>query len=196
LILRSAVPLPPVLILGDRDPYSTRDTENERRIEVRGRTLVVVLLCTVCLVGLAAASGEEGEEKRPLFDTSMFRPQVVFHELEIVTDAEFVTISGVVFSRQPVDEVKVGDRVAMVRPAEPKDLVQLERIPQGASEAPFRTYFEVPDAGLPNLGANDIDVRARTADGRESDKHRLTLIKRAPVEAEAADQADSGAAGE
>jgi hypothetical protein len=184
--------LPAVLILGCRDPYSTGDTENERRIEVRGRTLVVVLLCTVCLVSLAVAGGEAEEEKRPLFDTSMFRPQIVFHELEVVTDAEFVTISGIVFSRQPIDEVSVGDRVAMVRPAEPKDLVQLERIPQGASEAPFRTYFEVPDAGLPLLGANDIDVRARTADGRESDKHRVTLIKRSPIQDQSSGDTGSG----
>ena len=159
---------------------------------MRGRTLVVVLLCTVCLVSLAAAGGEEGEEKRPLFDTSMFRPQIVFHELEVVTDADFVTISGIVFSRQPIDEVEVDDRVAMVRPAEPKDLVKLERVPQGASEAPFRTYFEVPDTGLPSLGANDVEVRARTTDGRESDVHRVTLIKRSSGDDTGSDETGAG----
>lgn len=161
---------------------------------MRGRTLIVVLLCAVCLV-LSAHAGEEGKEDRPLFDTSMFRPQVVFHDVELITEAEFVTISGVVFSRQPIDEVKVGERVAMVRPAEPKDLVKLDRVPDGASEAPFRTYFEVPDTGLPKLGANDIDVRAETADGRESNVHRLTLIKRSPAASGSEESADGENAG-
>lgn len=145
------------------------------------RTSLVFVLLVVVLLSAAVVANAGEEQKRPLFDTSIFRPQVVFHPLELVTDGEFTTISGVVFSRQPVDEVRVGERVAMVRPAEPKDLVQLKRIPDGASEAPFRTYFEVPDAGLPNLGANDMDVRARTVDGRESDVHRVTLIKRLAV---------------
>jgi hypothetical protein len=150
-----------------------------------------LLLCTVCLASFAIAA-EDGEKDRPLFDTSMFRPQIVFHDLEIVTDDDFVTISGVVFSRQPIDEVEVDDRVAMVRPAEPKDLVKLERVPQGASEAPFRTYFEVPDTGLPSLGANDVEVRARTTDGRESDVHRVTLIKRSSGDETASDESETG----
>lgn len=181
-----------MLILRPRDPYSTEDTENERRIDVRGRSVSLAFVVVVCIVTLSLAGELDRDEKRPLFDTSIFRPQIAFHELEIVTDAEFTTISGVVFSRQPIDEVSVGDRVAMIRPAEPKDLVRLKRVPKGATEAPFRTYFEVPDTGLPQLGANDIDVRARTADGRESDMHRLTLIKRSPIDEGAAESSPPG----
>lgn len=140
------------------------------------------LVITVCIAaaGLTLVAGQQPvEEKKPLFDTSMFRPVIAFHEISPVVDDEFVTLTGVVFSRSPVDRVTVGERVAMIRPAEPKDLVKLQKVPPGASDAPFRTYFEVPDAGLPRLGANDLDVRALSADGRLSDLHRITIIKTA-----------------
>jgi hypothetical protein len=114
---------------------------------------------------------------KPLFDTSAFRPQVALYPLPMVTPNAFVTVSGVIFSRAPIDRVTVGDRTAALRQAEPKDLVRLERAPQGASDAPFRTYFEVPDAGLARSGANEVEVRAHGSDGRVSDVHRLTIVR-------------------
>ena len=107
----------------------------------------------------------------------MFRPQVVLHELPLVTDAAFVTVTGVVFSHAPIDRVTVGERTALLRPAEPKDLVKLTRVPAGATDAPFRTYFEVPDAGLPRVGVNDLAIRAVGTDGRVSDLHRVTVVR-------------------
>ncbi len=145
-------------------------------MRVLSTLLAIVAVAIVPLTALGGQSPAE-ENKKPLFDTSMFRPIVAFHEISPVVDAEFVTLTGVVFSRSPIDRVTVGERVAMIRPAEPKDLVKLQKVPPGASDAPFRTYFEVPDAGLPRLGANDLDVRALSADGRMSDLHRITIIK-------------------
>jgi len=145
------------------------------------RVLSILLAMTTVMLAGAALVGAEapGDKRKPLFDTSMFRPQIVFHEFQSVVASEYVTITGVVFSRSPVDRVTVGDRNAMIRPAEPKDLIRLERVPAGASDAPFRTYFEVPDAGLQRMGANDLDVSAISSDGRVSDMHRVTVIKTA-----------------
>lgn len=144
---------------------------------MRARTAVLLTL-TALTASLALADGPNtGQRKKPLFDTSMFRPVVVLHELPLVTDRAYVTVTGVVFSRTPVDRVSVGERLAMIRPAEPKDLVKIRKLPEGASDAPFRTYFEVPDAGLARLGANDLDIMAVTNDGRESSLHRITVIR-------------------
>ncbi len=139
-------------------------------------TLMVIGILILAGPGVLSATGP-GEDNKPLFDTSMYRPQIVFHEFQSVVSGEYVTITGIVFSRSPVDRVTVGDRNAMIRPAEPKDLIQLEQVPAGASDAPFRTYFEVPDAGLARMGANDLDVKSISSDGRVSDLHRITVIK-------------------
>ena len=41
----------------------------------------------------------------------------------------------------------------------------------------YRTYFEVPDAPLPELGVAELEIRAATTDGRYSDVHRLTVVR-------------------
>lgn len=119
----------------------------------------------------------KNEPKGLVFNTEAFRPQIVLHEMPRTTSAAFVTLSGVIFSRSPIDRVEVGSRTAVLRQAEPKDLVKIDRAPEGASDAPYRTYFEVPDAGLPRLGANDLTVRAMATDGRHSDLHRITVVR-------------------
>ena len=142
---------------------------------VRG-SLLVLLLVTAIPLALAADPQQDGKHRSP-FNTEIFRPQVVLHELPLVTDAAFVTVTGVVFSHAPIDRVTVGERTALLRPAEPKDLVKLAKVPPGATDAPFRTYFEVPDAGLPRIGANDLVIRAVGTDGRVSDLHRVTVVR-------------------
>lgn len=152
------------------------------------RMIVVVLLSAAAMVAFAdapeqgqdqqaAQPTQQGPRARPVFDLSAFRPQIVLHEVSLVTDAAFVTVTGVVFSRTPIEKVTVGERSASVRMAEPKDLVRLTKVPAGASDAPYRTYFEVPDAGLPKLGANDLEVVAYGVDGRISDSHRATIVR-------------------
>ncbi len=142
----------------------------------RSTTVFTVLGLALASVMVAFAAVPSAGGSTP-FDTSGYRPQVVFHEMETAVDGQYVTISGVVFSRSPIDRVTIGERMASIRPAEPKDLVKLKRVPDGATDAPFRTFFEVPDAGLQKLGANDLEVRAMSADGRVSDLHRVTVIK-------------------
>lgn len=105
------------------------------------------------------------------------RPIVVLHEIPRSIDASFLTVTGVVFSRSPIEGVSVLDRAAMIRPAEPEDLVRIDRVPQGVADAPFRTYFEVPDAALDQPGVNGLEIRARTVDGRESNIHRVSVIR-------------------
>ncbi|MFN7966672.1 MAG: hypothetical protein U0V87_13395 [Acidobacteriota bacterium] len=118
-------------------------------------------------------------QKGLVFNTEAFRPRIVLHEMPRTTSAAFVTLSGVIFSRSAIDRVEVGNRTAVLRQAEPKDLVKIDRAPEGASDAPYRTYFEVPDAGLPRLGANDLTVRAFATDSRHSDLHRITVVRTA-----------------
>ncbi len=117
------------------------------------------------------------QTKRPIFDLSAFRPVIVLHEVPQVTEKGFITVTGVVFSRAPIEKVSVGDRTASTRPAEPKDLVKLKQVPAGVADAPNRTYFEVPDAALALFGANDLDVVASGGDGRVSDTHRVTVLR-------------------
>lgn len=131
----------------------------------------------VMVVALAAPALAEAPAARPLFDTSAFRPQVVLYPVPMVTQNQFVTVSGVIFSRSQVEKVTVGERTATLRPAEPKDLVRFERVPEGASDAPFRTYFEVPDAALARAGANELEIRAFGVDQRVSDAHRITVVR-------------------
>ncbi len=141
------------------------------------RVSLLVLLVTVIPLALAADPPRDAKQHRSPFNTEIFRPRVVLHELPLVTDAAFVTVTGVVFSHAPIDRVTVGERTALLRPAEPKDLVKLAKVPPGATDAPFRTYFEVPDAGLPDIGANDLLIRAVGTDGRVSDLHRVTVVR-------------------
>ena len=141
---------------------------------VRRSMLVLLLVTAIPLV--LAADPADGKHRSP-FNTEMFRPQVVLHEVPLVTDAAFVTVTGVVFSHAPIDRVTVGERTALLRPAEPKDLVKLAKVPPSATDAPFRTYFEVPDAGLPRIGVNDLEIRAWGTDGRKSDLHRVTVVR-------------------
>ncbi len=136
------------------------------------------LLLSLVAVGLPAFAENPGEKERPpLFDTSLFRPTIVFHPLEMTSTKEFVTISGVIFSRSSIDRVRLGDRVARLRPAEPQDLLRLDRVPSGSRDAPYRVFFELPDAKLPLIGANDLDVLAMSTNERWSDVHRLTFIR-------------------
>ena len=111
------------------------------------------------------------------FDTSAYRPLVVFHDFDIVTTADRITLTGVVFSRAPVDRVTLGKRAARLRPAEPAELIRFQSIPPGARDAPYRVFFEIPDVMLEHVGANDLDVRALSSDGRLSDLHRVTVIR-------------------
>lgn len=119
--------------------------------------------------------------RAPLFDKASFRPQVALLDVTPMTSAPVAGISGVVFSHAPLEKVTVGTRTAHVRPAEPRDLQRLVRMPLGASEAPYRTFFEVPDASLARIGANDIDIVAKGSDGRTSDAHRVTVLRAAPA---------------
>ncbi len=145
----------------------------------------VVRLLALLLAGLVSFTvlAQSGPESEHPFDTRGFKPLIVFHEFQLVTDNEYVTISGVVFSRAPLDRLTIGERSARIRPAEPKDLVRIKRAPAGAKDAPYRTYFEVPDAKLPRLGVNDLAVRAISADERRSDLHRVTVVRVQPAAA-------------
>lgn len=135
--------------------------------------LVTGLACGA-MVGLALAAPPA---KRALFNSTGFRPQVTLHDVAVTTDKPFVSITGVVFSRSAIDRVTIGDRTAATRQAEPKDLMNLQRVPDGATEAPYRTYFEVRDYNLPKFGANDIEIRGMDGEGRGSDVHRLTVVR-------------------
>lgn len=150
-----------------------------------------IVLAVASLSSAVVIAGEAIVEQQPqtdeaqnkkmtlVFNTDAYRPQVVMHDVPRTTSAAFVTISGVIFSRTPIDRVSIGSRTATLRQAEPKDLVKIEKAPEGATDAPHRTYFEVPDAGLPRLGANDLEVRAYGTDGRNSDLHRITVVRSA-----------------
>lgn len=143
---------------------------------------VTALIAVLLALGAGTPSiipnddGTGGAQGVPFRETDA-RPVVALHEIPRATDAPFLTVSGIVFSRSPVEGVSIGDRAAMIRPAEPEDLVRLERAPRGAAEFPFRTYFEVPDASLSESGENGLVVRARTVDGRESNLHRVSVIR-------------------
>lgn len=147
---------------------------------MRNRSLLLIVwsLTGVWVPAVAQdAASAAPATKRPIFDLSAFRPVVVLNEIPQVTDKAFVTVTGVVFSRAPIERVSVGDRTASTRPAEPKDLLKLTKVPTSVGEAPHRTYFEVPDAALANFGANDLEIVATGGDGRVSDTHRVTLIR-------------------
>lgn len=140
--------------------------------------VIAVVACGCAAPTVAGESPTADPAKKGLvFNTDAFRPQFVLHELPRTTSAAFVTVTGVIFSRSPIDRVEVGTRAAFLRQAEPKDLVKLARVPEGASDAPHRTFFEVPDAGLTKIGANDLTIRAIGTDGRASDVHRVMVIR-------------------
>lgn len=134
-----------------------------------------LLVLPVMLI-LLAMTTLAGETTTPFRDVDV-RPLVAVYQLPLAVDGAFVTVSGVVFSRAPVDSVRVGERTATLRPAAPEDLVRFRRVPDGAADMTYRTYFEVPDAPLPELGAAELEVRAATTDGRYSDVHRLTIVR-------------------
>lgn len=136
-------------------------------------------LLLLSLFGLSPVGAEQPPATggRAVFDLSAFRPLVVLHDMPQVTDKGFIAVTGVVFSRAPVEKVTVGERTASTRPAEPKDLLTLQRAPQGVADAPVRTFFEVPDALLARYGANDVEIVALSGDGRTSDRHRVTILR-------------------
>lgn len=140
-----------------------------------------LLVAALFVLAVVPANSQEPQPapqtKRPIFDLSAFRPVVVLHDVQPVTEKGFLTVTGVVFSRAPIEKVSVGDRTASTRPAEPKDLIKLKQVPQGVADAPNRTYFEVPDAVLAQFGANDLDIVAFGNDGRVSDTHRVTVLR-------------------
>ena len=147
------------------------------------RALPILLIAAVTALALAQAPDpQQAPENKPLFNLEGYRPLVALHPIPATSSAAFVTVSGVVFSRVAIDRVTVGQRQALLRPAEPDDLVKLEKAPEGASDAPLRTYFEVPDAGLPRVGANELEMRAHGTDGRSSDLHQVTVIRVAAAE--------------
>jgi hypothetical protein len=139
-----------------------------------------VPLVMIALLLASPAFGEGtrrvGPEESP-FKLEAKKPQIVFHVLPRSTAKERLTVTGVVFSRAPIDRVELEERDATIRPAEAADLVRFERVPPGASEAPYRTYFEVTDAALDERGANALKVRAYTTDGRSSHLHRVTVLR-------------------
>ena len=142
------------------------------------------IVCFAALAGLFCASAVSAEppadEKRLVFDTSAYRPRIALQDVPATTHGAFVSVSGVVFSHAPLERVMLGERTAALREAEPKDLARLPRIPSGASDAPYRTFFEIADAPLPRLGANDLELTAYGNDGRISDTDRLTILRLAP----------------
>ncbi|HHN75467.1 MAG TPA: hypothetical protein ENK10_09590 [Acidobacteria bacterium] len=145
-------------------------------------TCLVVLAAVGWPLSAASGDGVERGASRPaiVIDASRYHPLIVFHDFGTVTTQSRIMISGVVFSRSSVDRVTLAKRSARLRPAEPADLVRLERVPQAAREAPYRVYFEFPDVELLHPGANDLDVRAMATDGRMSDLHRITVIRLMP----------------
>jgi hypothetical protein len=149
---------------------------------VRVRSSLLIVCAVVALSSVVAIADAGQDKKETPFSPVVVKPLLALHELPQVTGAPYVTITGVVFSRVPIDRVTVEDRNALIRPAQPQDLVKLERVPDGASDAPFRTYFEVPDAGLARFGANDLDIRAVNTREQESDLHRITIIRRVEQE--------------
>ena len=136
------------------------------------RTLPVLVVLSLLPVTAVTAGGPD----TPFRDVGV-RPLVAVYPVPLGVDGAFVTVSGVVFSHAPVDSVRVGDRTATLRPAAPEDLVRFHRVPDGAPDMTYRTYFEVPDAPLPKAGVTELEVRAATTDGRFSDVHRLTVVR-------------------
>ena len=153
------------------------------------RALSAVLVATLLSTGaisIPLAANPDNAAKKPPFDTTAYRPIVVLQAPPLATDRPSVTIRGVVFSRAPLEQVTVGERTATLREAAPADLSNLRRLPDGATDAPHRTYFEAVDIGLGHFGVNDIDVRALASDGRASDLHRVAVVRsvvRAPAPA-------------
>ena len=151
---------------------------------MRHAAMSIPLVFVLLFVGDASHGFGAGTAKKPLFDTSGFRPVIALNETPVTTPKAVVTISGVVFSRATIDKVTIGDRTASTRPAEPKDLMKLQAIPDGAPDAPSRTYFEIRDVSLSRFGANDLELRAVDNDGRISDLHRITIVRVLNVPAE------------
>ncbi|GAB4369305.1 MAG: hypothetical protein Kow0062_03110 [Acidobacteriota bacterium] len=135
------------------------------------RPLALVLSSVLCAFALAA--GPTPTPVRPV----EVKPLIALYELPLSVTGEFVTVTGVVFSSAPVDSVRVGERTATLRPAAPEDLVRFRRVPDGAADMPYRTWFEVPDAPLRAEGPSVLEVRAATTDGRFSDVHRVTVVR-------------------
>ncbi len=136
--------------------------------------LLTVLFGTTLVVAAGSGGG--------LLKRVDVKPQIAIYEMPLAVTGEFVTVSGVVFSRAPVDSVRVGERTATLRPAAPEDLVRFRRVPDGASDMPYRTIFEVPDTPLRAEGASVLEVRAATTDGRFSDVHRVTVVRMPPAQ--------------
>lgn len=140
------------------------------------------LAALVVVGGLVFGAFSHADDNNPdeaglPFELVAHRPDVVLHQMPLITDAEYLTVTGVVFSRTPIDRVELRERKATLRPAESDDLVRIERVPTGVSDAAYRTYFEVTDAALTEPGANIVGLRACTIDGRCSDVHRITIIR-------------------
>lgn len=129
-------------------------------------------------LALAVSLGfADAPRSKPLFDMSGYRPAIVLKDLQLTTDKAFVEIRGMVFTHAPVTSISVNERKATFRNATPQDLEQLGELPRNLAEAPIKLVFDVPDAGLPDLGANDFEIRALDSAGRTSDVHRVTVLR-------------------
>jgi len=104
------------------------------------------------------------------------RPVVVLAAAPYTVAGGSATVSGVVFSSVPVDSVLVGGRPARLRPPTAQDMEKLRRVPEGATEAPQRVFFEAQGVPLPTVGVNEIEIEAM-AGGARSLVHRLTIIR-------------------
>ncbi len=152
--------------------------------------VALVLLAAVAAQALAAdrqprsrrarrAAAEQQVPKAPPIDLSSYRPIVVLNEMKAQQAGATATVSGVVFSRAPLERVSAADRQAALRPAELRELERLLRVPEDAIDAPIRTYFEIREVVLPRPGAHDVEITAIDQAGRVSDAHRITLVRAA-----------------
>lgn len=88
------------------------------------------------------------------------------------TTLPFTTVSGLVFSWDPIERVTVGYRTAKLGPAGP---LGADQIPSAAASAPFRMRFYLAGANLDRPGANLIEVRASAIGGRISSKATISI---------------------
>lgn len=90
------------------------------------------------------------------------------------TSLPFTSVSGLVFSWDPIDRVTVGNRNARLGPA--GDLTSDEVPPEGHG-APFRMRFFLAGAILDKVGVNEIEVRASGIGGRTSAKATISVLR-------------------